>query len=112
MANFFGGISLFADQAYKVGDYIILDRGERGEVMDMGLRSTRIKTRDDVMITIPNAILANSKIINESAPVPRFRIRVPFGVAYGTFYLAAMIRNSWFSLKFTLQILALKGIKR
>lgn len=84
MANFFGGISLFADQAYKVGDYIILDRGERGEVMDMGLRSTRIKTRDDVMISIPNSILANSMIINESAPEPRFRIRIDVGVAYGS----------------------------
>lgn len=84
MANFFGGIALFADRAYKVGDYIILDRGERGEVVDMGIRSTRIKTRDDVMISIPNSILANSMIINESAPEPRFRIRVDIGVAYGS----------------------------
>lgn len=84
MANFFGGISLFADRAYKVGDYIILDRGERGEVVDMGIRSTKIKTRDDVMISIPNSILANSMIINESAPEPRFRIRVDVGVAYGS----------------------------
>jgi MscS family membrane protein len=84
MANFFGGISLFADRAYKVGDFIILDSGERGEVVDMGIRSTRIKTRDDVMISIPNSILANSMIINESAPVPRFRIRIDVGVAYGS----------------------------
>ena len=84
LANFFGGISIFLDRTYKIGDYIIVDTGERGEVVEIGIRSTRIKTRDDVMITIPNAILANSKIINESAPVPRFRIRVPFGVAYGS----------------------------
>jgi small-conductance mechanosensitive channel len=37
-----------------------------------------------VLITIPNSILANSKVINESAPIPRFRIRVPVGVAYGS----------------------------
>ncbi len=84
MANFFGGISIFADQAYKVGDYIILDSGERGEVIEMGVRSTKIKTRDDVQISIPNAIMANSKIINESAPIPRFRIRIAVGVAYGS----------------------------
>jgi small-conductance mechanosensitive channel len=84
LANFFGGISIFLDRAYKIGDYIIVDGGDRGEVVEIGIRSTRIKTRDDVMITIPNAIMANSKIINESAPVPRFRIRVPFGVAYGS----------------------------
>ncbi|WP_457572846.1 mechanosensitive ion channel family protein [Desulfolithobacter sp.] len=82
MANFFGGISVFADRAYKVGDYIILDATERGEVMEVGIRSTKIRTRDDVMITIPNSIMANSKIVNESAPQPRFRIRIDVGVAY------------------------------
>lgn len=84
LSNFFGGISIFADKTCTVGDYIILDNAERGEVMEIGIRSTRIKTRDDVLITIPNSILANSKIINESAPIPRFRIRVPVGVAYGS----------------------------
>lgn len=84
LANFFGGISIFADKTFKVGDYIILDNTDRGEVVEIGIRSTRIKTRDDVLITIPNSILANSKIINESAPIPRFRIRVPVGVAYGS----------------------------
>jgi len=84
LANFFGGISIFMDNTYKVGEYIILDTGERGEVTEIGIRSTRIKTRDDVTVTIPNSIIANSKIINESAPIPRFRIRVPVGVAYGS----------------------------
>jgi small-conductance mechanosensitive channel len=84
LANFFGGISIFMDKTYKVGEYIILDSGERGEVVEIGIRSTRMKTRDDVMVTIPNSIIANSKIINESAPIPRFRIRVPIGVAYGS----------------------------
>ena len=82
LANFFGGVSIFLDRTYKVGDYIILDSGERGEVVDVGIRSTRIRTRDDVLITIPNSIMANSKIINESAPEPRFRLRIPIGVAY------------------------------
>jgi len=84
LANFFGGISIFIDKPYKIGDYIVLDRGERGEVVKIGIRSTRIKTRDDIMISIPNAIIANTKIINESAPVPNFRIRVPISVAYGS----------------------------
>ena len=84
LSNFFGGISIFMDRTYKLGEYIILESGERGEVVEIGIRSTRIKTRDDVIITIPNSIMANSKIINESAPIPRFRIRVPVGVAYGS----------------------------
>lgn len=84
LANFFGGVSVFMDKAFKLGDYIILDSGERGEVMEIGIRSTRIQTRDDVLITIPNSLIANAKIINESAPVPSFRFRLPLGVAYGS----------------------------
>lgn len=84
LANFFGGISIFMDRAYKIGDYIVLESGERGAVVTIGLRSTRIKTRDDIMITVPNSILATTKIINESAPEPRFRVKIPIGIAYGS----------------------------
>jgi len=84
LSNFFGGVSVFLDQPFRTGDYIILDSGERGEVVDIGMRSTRVMTRDDVQISIPNAIIANTKVINESAPEPRFRVRVKVGVAYGT----------------------------
>jgi MscS family membrane protein len=84
LSNFFGGISIFFDKPYKIGDYIDLEGKERGEVVHIGIRSTRIKTRDDIQISIPNSIIANSKIINESAPVPKFRIRIPVGVAFGS----------------------------
>jgi MscS family membrane protein len=84
IANFFGGISVFIDKPFKMGDYIVLDKGERGEVVDIGVRSTRIKTRDDILITIPNSVIANTKIINESAPIPNFRVRIPVSVAYGS----------------------------
>lgn len=84
LANFFGGISIFIDKPYRIGDYIELDQKERGEVVDIGIRSTRIKTRDDILISIPNSIIANSKIVNESAPVKHFRVRIPISVAYGT----------------------------
>lgn len=84
IANFLGGISILADRPYSVGHYIILESGERGEVVDIGLRSTRVKTRDDILITVPNSVMATSKIINESAPIKRFRVRLPVGVAYGS----------------------------
>jgi small-conductance mechanosensitive channel len=84
LSNFFGGVTVLLDQPYKVGDYIILDSGERGEVAEIGLRSTRIVTRDDVQISIPNSVITNTKVINESAPEPRFRVRIKVGVAYGT----------------------------
>lgn len=84
IANLFGGVSVYMDRPFKVGDYIVLDGTQRGEVVSIGLRSTRILTRDNVQITVPNSIIAVSKVVNESAPVPMFRVRVPIGVAYGS----------------------------
>ena len=66
VANFFAGIFLMADSPFKEGDYILLETGERGYVKSMGLRSTRFLTRDDIEITIPNSVIAASKIVNES----------------------------------------------
>lgn len=82
LANFFGGVSIFVDRPYRLGDYVNLDTGERGEVVGIGVRSTRILTRDDVLITVPNAVMANSTIINESGQVPRYRVRADVGVSY------------------------------
>jgi small-conductance mechanosensitive channel len=81
LGNFFGGISVFLDRPFKPGDYIVLRSGERGKVVDIGLRSTRIVTRDDVLITIPNSVIVSTKIINESAPSRRMRVRVKVSVA-------------------------------
>lgn len=82
LANFFGGINIFLDKPFITGDYIVLESGERGEVVEIGVRSTLIRTRNDEQISIPNSIVANTKIINESAPEPRYRVRIKVGVAY------------------------------
>ena len=85
LGNLFAGIFIMADSPYKEGDYINLDTGERGWVRSIGIRSTRIITRDDIEITIPNSVIANSKIINESGgPYEKERIRITVDVAYGT----------------------------
>lgn len=85
LANLFSGIFIVADAPYKIGDYVVLDSGERGKVTSLGMRSTRLLTRDDIEITVPNAVIANAKIINESGgPWVKHRIRVPVGVAYGS----------------------------
>ncbi|MCF8031578.1 MAG: mechanosensitive ion channel family protein [Desulfarculaceae bacterium] len=82
LANLFGGVSVLVDHPYRLGDYIVLSSGERGEVVDIGIRSTRILTRDDVLITVPNSIMSTTTITNESGRVPRFRVRVSVGVGY------------------------------
>ena len=85
LANLFAGAFILADAPYKIGDFVVLDTGERGRVTHIGLRSTRMLTRDDVEITIPNAVMGNSKITNESGgPYEKERIMVKVGVAYGT----------------------------
>lgn len=85
LGNLFAGISIMADAPYKIGDYIVLAGEERGKVTRIGLRSTRILTRDDLEINIPNAVIARSKITNESSGRwVKQRLRIPVGVAYGS----------------------------
>jgi len=85
LSNLFAGVAILADKPYRIGDFIIIDSGERGEVTHIGLRSTRLLTRDDVEISIPNSVMGNAKIINEAGgPPKRYRVRASIGVAYGS----------------------------
>jgi len=85
VSNFFAGIFLMADSPFKEGDYILLDTGERGYVKKMGLRSTRFMTRDDIEITIPNSVIAATKIVNESGgPDETERVRINIHIAYNS----------------------------
>lgn len=84
VANFFGSISLYADETYKRGDYIELENGLSGTVRDISVRSTVLQTLDGNLVTIPNSTLNESKITNKSTPRPDRRIRTRVGVAYDT----------------------------
>lgn len=85
LANLFSGVFILADAPYKIGDFVVLDSGERGEVTHIGIRSTRLLTRDDIEVTVPNSVMGNTKIINESGgPAEKYRIRISVGVAYGS----------------------------
>jgi len=85
LANMLSGIFILADAPYQIGDFVILDSGERGMVTDIGIRTTRLLTRDDIQIILPNAAIANAKIVNETGgPTDKERVRVKVGVAYGS----------------------------
>jgi MscS family membrane protein len=73
LGNLFAGIFIMADSPYKEGDYINLDTGERGFVRHIGIRSTRILTRDAVEITIPNSVIINVCI---------FFCSIPFSISF------------------------------
>ena len=85
LSNLFAGIAILADKPYQIGDFIIIDNVDRGMVTHIGLRSTRLLTRDDVEISVPNSVMGNAKIINEAGgPRTQYRVRASVGVAYGS----------------------------
>lgn len=67
IANILSGVFIMADSPYKIGDYIVIEGTDRGKVTHIGLRSTRLLTRDDVEINIPNSVIANGKVVNQSS---------------------------------------------
>ncbi|MCP2520489.1 mechanosensitive ion channel family protein [SCandidatus Aminicenantes bacterium Aminicenantia_JdfR_composite] len=84
LANIIGGVQLVLDKTFKVGDKVQLESGEVGVILDIGLRTTKLKTYDNEVIYIPNSYLANSKIKNYSQPDLSQRVNVEFGVEYGS----------------------------
>lgn len=84
LSNLIGTVMIIFDQPFKPGDFIVVGEGDQGTVIDVGFRSTRIRTRDGILISIPNSTMANMKIVNQSAPITMSRIHVPVAVAYGS----------------------------
>ena len=81
-ANIFGSIAILADKAILVDEWIEVD-GVEGVVIDIGMRTTKIKTFENSIVTIPNQIIANTKIINHSRRDER-RIKFRVGLTYDT----------------------------
>jgi small-conductance mechanosensitive channel len=84
LANFFAGLYITADQPIRVGDYIKLDTGEQGYVIDIGWRSTRIRELPNNVIVIPNQKLSQSIIKNYYLPEKRMALLMNIGVSYGS----------------------------
>ncbi len=83
LSNIFGGISIILDKAIKVGDVVKLDDGNSGTILDVGLRSTKLRTWNNELLIIPNGKLANTTIQNYKKPDLSVRGEVNFGVEYG-----------------------------
>lgn len=81
-ANIFAGISIIFDKSFSIGDWIQCDTVE-GEVEDISMRSTKIRTSDKVLITIPNATLGNASISNFTKRDIR-KVSFYLGVTYST----------------------------
>jgi MscS family membrane protein len=85
IADAIAGFIVLVDQPFRIGDRIeIQGEGTWGDVVDIGLRTTRIRTRDNRMVIVPNSTISKNQVINYSYPDPRYRIQTHVGIGYGT----------------------------
>jgi len=83
--NFISGLLLLFDRSIKVGDYIELANGGlRGTVEQIRVRSTIVRTNDDLDVIVPNSQFLTDQVINWTLSSKVLRLHVPFGVAYGS----------------------------
>ena len=87
LSNFIAGILLIIDRPFEVGDRIEVwsapaGSATWGDVIDIGLRATKIKTTDNIVIIIPNNEIMLRDIINYTTITDRIRVRINIGIAY------------------------------
>ncbi|MCM1387118.1 MAG: mechanosensitive ion channel [Bacillus sp. (in: Bacteria)] len=81
LSNFAGGVLILLLKPFKVGDYIITDKGNEGTVIEIQIFYTKLTTADNRVVVIPNGELSNSSMTNVSA-MPNRRIDIPVGISY------------------------------
>jgi small-conductance mechanosensitive channel len=85
IADIIAGFTILVDQPFRIGDRIeIQGVGTWGDVVDIGLRTTDIRTRDNRMVIVPNSTIGKNQVVNYTYPDPRYRIQTHVGIAYGT----------------------------
>jgi small-conductance mechanosensitive channel len=82
LANLFAGVYVSLSQHLRVGDYVKLDTGEEGYVIDIGWRATKLRMLPNNVVIVPNAKLAQSTITNYYLPDKELAVLVEVGVAY------------------------------
>ena len=83
-SNFISGIIILVEKTLKIGDYVDLQSGVRGTVTEIAMRYTRVTTNDSVDVLVPNSEFINQRVTNWTFGERNRRMRVPFGVAYGS----------------------------
>lgn len=84
LANMISGFTLMLDRPFRVGDRVQLVSGELGDVVEIGLRSTKIKTLESNILVVPNTELVNTRVINQCYPDKITRGRIKVGIAYNS----------------------------
>lgn len=85
LGDIISGFMVMIDRPYRVGDRIeILELKTWGDVIEIGLRSTRIVTRDSRTIAVPNSVISKGLVVNYSFPDTLYRVETTVTIAYGT----------------------------
>jgi small-conductance mechanosensitive channel len=82
--NFVSGLILLLEGSLRVGDYIELETGLAGVVREINTRATVVNTNDNVDVVVPNSELVTTRLTNWTLRESIARMRIPFGVAYGS----------------------------
>ena len=83
-SNFVAGLIILFERSLKVGDFVEVESGVTGEVREINIRSTLVTTNDNIDMLLPNSEFVNGRVINWTLREAYRRVRIPFGVAYGT----------------------------
>lgn len=123
LADIITGIVLLIDRPFRIGDRIRIEKLDTwGDVIEIGWRSTRILTRDNRLVTIPNSIIGTDMITNYSMPDRMFRVETDVIISYGpdieyvrNLIIEAMKNEKWVMQENPVQVLLLEftesGIK-
>jgi MscS family membrane protein len=85
IADAIAGFIILVDRPFRIGDRIeIQGEGTWGDVVEIGLRTTRVRTRDNRLVIVPNSLIGQNQVVNFTYPDPRYRIETRIGIAYGT----------------------------
>jgi small-conductance mechanosensitive channel len=89
LSNLIAGILLIIDRPFEIGDRIEVWSAPRnsstwGDVIDIGLRATKIRTTDNIVIVVPNNEIMKRDIVNYTTLSTDIRVRIPIGVSYDT----------------------------
>ena len=87
LSNLIAGVLLIIDRPFQVGDRIELwmapsETGTWGDVIEIGLRATKIRNPDNLVVVVPNNEIMRRDIINYTMSGSDIRLRIPFGIAY------------------------------
>ena len=85
LSDWITGLVIILDRPFKIGDRVeLLALNTWGDVQDIGLQNTRVRTRDNRMVVVPNSVIGKNLVVNHSDPSTVYRVETHVGIDYGT----------------------------